>query len=216
MQEAARSTGVQRDKLTEEALIPAGASSNSGETSRAQDLSTDGCATLVLDDVPHASVRACIRAFQASLPADAPILVGFTTLDPTVKMFSTTFVKAALPFLPRRYISAKRLPLPDTKRPFPSTSRTSASLLTSLDDILKALTTGTSPLVIESVQNVSEQYANHLNSLVHELTESSTSRKRFINRWSLEGWREERFLCTWEEALCRAGILTRWLILARK
>ena len=88
--------------------------------------------------------------------------------------------------------------------------------MTSLDSIMKTLTSGRAPLVIESVQNVSDDYARYLRQYVDELTNDPGIRQRFIARWGVEGWREERFLATWEESLCRAGLLSRWVILARK
>lgn len=180
-----------------------------------QSAATDGRATLILDAVPYSRVRAYIRAFQLSLPCGAPAMFGFSTLGPSVSCFSSSFVFAAVPFLPRKYITKRRLSS-DHKRPHPTACRTVAPLMTSLDYIMKTLTSGPAPLVIESVQNVSDEYAAYLRQYVQDLTDNPSVRARFIARWDIEGWREERFLATWEESLCRAGLLSRWVVLARK
>lgn len=123
----------------------------------------------------------------------------------------------ALPFLPRKYVSMNRRSQRDSNtRPYPSACRTVAPLMTSLDSIVKTLASGPSPLIIISVQNVSDQYANYLHAYVQDLTDNPGVRERFVERWTVEGWREERFMATWEESLCRAGLLTRWVVLARK
>ena len=89
-------------------------------------------------------------------------------------------------------------------------------LLTSLDGILRLILSGPAPLAVESVQNVSEQYASYLDRYVHELANLPKVRDKFVTQWGLAGWREERLLVTWEAALFRAGLMVRWVVLVTR
>lgn len=89
-------------------------------------------------------------------------------------------------------------------------------LLTTLAYILKLLASGKTPVAVESVQDVSDQYAGYLESYVQELSAMPKIRDRFIAQWGMAGWREERLLTSWEAALFRAGLMSRWVILVTR
>ena len=193
-------------------------SQSASEALLVQNSSTGGRATLILDAVPYARVHAYIRAFQASVPPGAPVLLGFSTRGPAVSFMSASYVLAAVPFLQRKYVGASTkmsTPNPPAK-PYSSAARTIAPLMVSLQYVLKTLASGPHAMTIESVQNVSDQYAGYLQQHLRDLTDDAGIRARFAGRWGMDGWREERFMVAWEEALCRAGLLTRWVIFARK
>lgn len=174
--------------------------------------STVGHNVLMLDAVPFAQLPAYIRAFQASLAPGMSAMLGFSTLGSSVQADSTQFLVASMPFLPRQYThkpgSCDELPQ--------SARRTLIPLLTSLNQVLELVSSGPSPLLVESVQNVSDQYAGFLQDYTRDLTYLSSARDKFVSRWGVAGWREERLLGSWEAALFSTTILSRWLILVRK
>ncbi|PSR77625.1 hypothetical protein PHLCEN_2v7815 [Hermanssonia centrifuga] len=169
------------------------------------------CMMFTLDTIPYARLDAFIRDFQASLSFGTTAMLGFSTCSSSVSFLSTRFVLASIPFLPRRFAASKR-----SGKTYPSARRTVTPLLTSLDGIVKLLVSGPSPLAIESVQNVSKDYAKYLSRYVQDLTQAPDVRTKFVANWGIEGWREERLLATWEDALVNIGSLQRWVILVRK
>ncbi len=169
------------------------------------------CMMFTLDTIPYARLDAFIRDFQASLSFGTTAMLGFSTCSSSVSFLSTRFVLASIPFLPRRFAASKR-----SGKTYPSARRTVTPLLTSLDGIVKLLVSGPSPLAIESVQNVSKDYAKYLSRYVQDLTQAPDVRTKFVANWGIEGWREERLLAAWEDALVNIGSLQRWVILVRK
>ena len=135
---------------------------------------------------------------------------------------SASFVVASVPFLPRKHLSRSkdkfRQAGPNSPTPSPcgSLDLELTPLLTSLEAIIKLLTSGPWPFVVESAENVSEQYASYLDAYVQDITYNPRVRERFVFRYGMEGWREERLLVGWEAALFRAGFLTRWAVLVHQ
>lgn len=172
---------------------------------------------LSLDAVPFSKLGAYIRALQLSLPPGTSAIVGFSTRSNSVSYMSTAFLQASIPFLARKHVTesqAKSISQPgkSTAGRCPSLAMKPTPLLTSLDYNLKLLTSGAAPMLVESVQNVSAQYADHLDRYVQELTDVPNVRDRFAAQWGMAGWREERALVAWEAALFRAGLMSRWAI----
>ena len=64
--------------------------------------------------------------------------------------------------------------------------------------------------------NVSDEYADHLDEQAERLVTSEATRTKFQETWGMEGWREERLVATWEAALVRAEVLTRWVVVVEK
>ena len=167
-------------------------------------------AILMLDDIPYSSLTAYIRTFQESLAPNTSAMIGFSALgNPSLP--NSRFVMAALPFLPRKFIRSSR----SNELP-PSVRRTLTPVLTSLENITQLLSSGPQSLVVESVQNVSDQYARFLQDYAEELVEKSDVRDRFVKCWGMEGWREEVLVGQWEAALFSAGVLKRWLVVVKK
>jgi hypothetical protein len=88
--------------------------------------------------------------------------------------------------------------------------------MTSLYQVIEFITSGPSPLTIESVQNVSDEYAAILTSNVAGLEDDQQQRRLFIEQFGKGCWREHKFLMAWESGLLTSGYLTRWRIMARK
>ena len=174
-------------------------------------------AMLSLDAVPFSKLKAHVRALQLSLPPGTSAIVGFSTRGNSVPYLSTAFVHASIPFIARKHVTERRMkatsqPGKSTTGRYPSLDMKATPLLTSLDHNLKLLATGAAPLLVESVQNVSAQYASYLERYVQELTDIPKVRDRFVAQWGMAGWREERLLVAWEAALFRAGLMSRWAV----
>ncbi|KAI0086358.1 hypothetical protein BDY19DRAFT_908336 [Irpex rosettiformis] len=168
---------------------------------------------LMLDDVPYSSLAAYIRAFQESLDLDTSAIVGFSAMGSSALPNSQS-VMASLPFLPRKYVHPSRSTALNAIPP--SARRTLTPVLTSLESILQLLSSGPQQFIIDSVQNASDQYARYLQDYAEDLVNRSFVRDKFVNRWGMEGWREEVLMGQWEAALFSAGILKRWLVVVRK
>ncbi|EKM55302.1 uncharacterized protein PHACADRAFT_184113 [Phanerochaete carnosa HHB-10118-sp] len=181
-----------------------------------RDLAAD-LTMLSLDAVPLSKLETYVRTLQLSLPLGASAMVGFSTRSSSVPYMSTAFVHASIPFFARKHVMERRTkPASQSDKSIagrcPSLDMEPTPLLTSLDHHLKLLTSGATPLSVESVQNVSVEYASYLDRYVQELTEIPAVRARFVAQWGLAGWREERLLVAWEAATFRAGLMSRWAV----
>lgn len=166
----------------------------------------------MLDAIPYHQVAAYIRAFQATLDPGLSAFIGFSTSGSSVQSDRDQFLLASIPFLPRRYIktASSSVDFPQSAR------RTLTPLLTSFTQVLELITSGPSPLAVESVQNVSDGYIAFLEDYVQELTYLPSARDKFVSQWGMAGWREERLLGSWEAALFSSAIMSRWLVLVSK
>ncbi|KAH9952075.1 hypothetical protein B0H21DRAFT_12441 [Amylocystis lapponica] len=178
---------------------------------------------LCMDTIPHPHLETAIRTIQSSLETGAYIILKFTTRGPSVSFMSTSFVFAALPFLPRRHVrnNAPSDAFQARLSSSPSTShvpaaRMTAPLFNSLSTVLGLLTTGPTPLTVHSVKNISEERATSLNAYVHQLEDDTVLRAEFASRWGMEGWREEKFYAAWEAALLASVLLEEWLVVVQK
>lgn len=179
---------------------------------------SSGMTMLVLDAIPYAHLKAYIRSIQTSLPPGSSAMLGFSTYGDKPSLTSPSFVQAAIPFLARQYVTKKTAfgSGKSTAARCPSLDMEPTPLLTSLDSIFRLISSGSSPLVVESVQNVSEQYAIFLDRYAQELTDLPKVRDKFVAQWGLAGWREERLMVSWEAALFRAGLMVRWVVLVTR
>ncbi|KIP12339.1 hypothetical protein PHLGIDRAFT_113814 [Phlebiopsis gigantea 11061_1 CR5-6] len=176
---------------------------------------SSGMTMLVLDAVPYSCLPAYIRSFQRGLPSGSSAMLGFSTYGNRPSFIRGSFVYAAIPFLARQHVTkqaASRSGSSSYAR-CPSLDIQPTPLMTTLNGVLNLLTSGSSPLVVESVQNVSEQYASYLDRYARELTDLPKVRDKFVAQWGIAGWREERLMVTWEAALFRAGLMLRWVVL---
>jgi hypothetical protein len=167
-------------------------------------VSTNVDTVLCFDFLRHAHLKPFIRNLQISLEPSASVTFEFTTLGSSIASFSTPFILCALPYLPRQRDGRLLC------------RRTSNPLLASLHQIIELATSGSSPFVIESVRNVSGEYATILDTITAELEDNRQQRNSFIEQFGKECWREHRFLTAWESALLRVGYLTRWVVIVRK
>ncbi|TCD67273.1 hypothetical protein EIP91_000295 [Steccherinum ochraceum] len=118
--------------------------------------------TLYLDRTHPAQITSFIRTFQVSITVGSTAMLGFSARGPSFpsSQKDPLYDFAALPFLPRRHSKrAKGSREPDAPR---SALRTLIPLKTTLDNVVYLLTSSSSPLTIKSVQNVSDEYATHL------------------------------------------------------
>jgi hypothetical protein len=171
----------------------------------------------VLDAVPYPCLTPHVRTLQTSLLPGASAILGFSTIGSLVSVWSAAYIQASIPFFGRRHITRASRKIIDLNRGSniahcPSLDMTPTPLLTTLAHILKLLASGPVPSAVESVQDVSDQYASYLERYVQELTNIPKVRDRFISQWGVIGWREERLLVSWEAALFRARLMSRWVV----
>lgn len=191
--------------------------------------------TVDLDTVPLSRLPSFIQALCNLLGSHhRSAVLTFTTRGPilhsSVGLQNDYFVAAAVPFLPRRHVSSSQHKLLNKimiqdKPPLPAPyhlNRTAMSLELTLPLVLATLTASTSTpknasrtLDISLVRNVSAAYAKSLCVYSATLEEEKTVRQAFISTWGEDGWREERFLATWEAAATREGLLARWMVVVQ-
>ncbi|TFK49928.1 hypothetical protein OE88DRAFT_293787 [Heliocybe sulcata] len=165
---------------------------------------------LTLDSVRSAHVESWIRALKNTCEKGETVAIHFTTLNPSVHLWSKELVLCAVPFLPRRYQGK------DKKRTSNAATRTSAPLATPVHRILELLTSGNSGLDVISLNNISADYLAGLNHHAQNVEDNRNLRTTMIDDIGLEGWREERLMFSWEAGLYAANLLTRWVIMLRK
>jgi hypothetical protein len=163
---------------------------------------------LDLDFVPRSHLKPLIRDVQSSLRCLASIVFEFTTVGSSVVFLSTPFILCTLPYLPRKY--TRQQDGSDVHQ------RTSSPLLTSLHYIIELASSGSSPLIIESVKNVSSAHATNLRSTVFGPENDQQQNRSLICQFGEHFVKERRFLAAWEIALLNLGYLTRWVVTARK
>lgn len=180
---------------------------------------------LCLDEIPYSQLESSTRRLQSRLSPGQTVAFKFTTRCPSVSFLSTSFVLCALPFLPRRHARMGSLPEPSSDFSSSTTSfscfyalrnRTTSPLLSSLSHFLELVTSGPAAVVVQSVQNASEEYADFLDTYVRNLEDDPHVREDFVRKWGIEGWREERFFASWEAALFSAKLLEHWVVVAHK
>lgn len=195
--------------------ISSGFKAEQSSLSLPYELASEAISTHTLDAVPRPCLRAFIRRLQLSTSSGSSLLLGFSTLSAPLSLWSPLYVLAAVPFLPCDPSNAKSHIMKHSHKR-PSRRRTLLPLQSTLDHILRELISGSSPFNVQYVQNVSAEYAEYLSCYLRELEEDDDIRSAFVTKWGLDAWREERFLLAWEAALFTAGLLTRWIILARR
>ncbi|KZT09601.1 uncharacterized protein LAESUDRAFT_512572 [Laetiporus sulphureus 93-53] len=170
-----------------------------------------------LDAVPSLRLETYIRELRTALTRGTCLTLKFTTIGTSISFFSRSFVLAMLPFLSRRSMHGQVTPdvqchgLPSQ---FPS--RPAFPLLSSLSQVLQLLVSSPTPFSICSVENTSEDYAMLLNDYAHDLGDNPIVRQQFVQRWGMEGWREERLYALWEAAAFNAQFLERWSVTVQK
>ncbi|KAH7909928.1 hypothetical protein BJ138DRAFT_167834 [Hygrophoropsis aurantiaca] len=141
-------------------------------------------------------------------------IIEFTTLSPGISFLSTTYIAATIPFLPRKHTRACH---PASANGVPDLpQRTTTSLLISLEHVIEVLKLQSPkpqrPLTIDTVTNVSKEYAGALVRAHDALEEDSALRQSFVESWGQMAWREHRFLLAWEAALFENRSLERWVV----
>ncbi|KAI8989788.1 hypothetical protein BD414DRAFT_485186 [Trametes punicea] len=172
-----------------------------------------------LDCVPYHTLQACIRRLQRWLAPGSHLTVGLTTRAGTASRSFTdpSIILTALPFFPRAYLRSRSRPTgARTGEAEYEHERTTTPLFVTLPRVLALLTSGPTPLTVELVRNVSEEYAIFLKRSVHDLEDDWEFRDAFVREWGMAAWREERVCTAWEAALVDAGLLAGWAIVVRK
>lgn len=180
-------------------------------------VATDAIPTHTLDMVSRSNLRAFLRNLQSTTSPGGSVLLAFSTLSAPLSFSSAAYILVAIPFLPHNPVKKEITSSLNnhSHRPL-SERRTLLPVQTSLDQIIRELTSGPAAFNIEFVHDASVVHAIDLNKRIQELETDIYSRKAFIAKWGLGTWREERFLIAWETALIAAGLLTRWVVLVRR
>ncbi|KAI9070102.1 hypothetical protein FKP32DRAFT_20021, partial [Trametes sanguinea] len=142
------------------------------------------------DCVPFHALEPSVRELQKSLASGSRIIIGFTAraTNNAYPRKDPSLILTALPFFPRAYLKASaRRGARKAER-----ERTTTPLFVTLPLVLNLLTSGPTPLTVELVRNVSEEYATFLRRSVRDLEEDREIRNAFVREWGLAGWREER------------------------
>lgn len=160
---------------------------------------------VVLDAVPASRLPSFIQAIQRR--SEKSFILSFSTRSTAEPLQDVSFVLASLPFLLRRY---------HRSMPMARSSRVATPLFTPIDAIVKILSSGPSPFVVESVKNVSQYHANTLEAYVESLETEVLVRTQCIETCGIDGWREDRFMAAWEAALFTSGLLSRWAVVVSR
>ncbi|CDO73629.1 hypothetical protein BN946_scf185014.g99 [Trametes cinnabarina] len=170
--------------------------------------------SISLDCVPYHALESAIRRLQGSLTTGSHLTIGFTTrAGPHAhSLRHPDAVISALPFFPRAYMKRRKWSFGGEA----DGARTTTPLFLTLPHALALFTSGPTPLTVELVRNVSQEYAMFLRRSVHDLEDDREIRDAFVREWGVAGWREERVCTAWEAALINAGLLAGWAIVVRK
>ncbi|KAJ7112453.1 hypothetical protein C8R43DRAFT_153168 [Mycena crocata] len=172
-----------------------------------QSLSLTTNTHLDLDYTPFSSLESSLLRLRSTLAPGALASLEFTTPTPSVTFLSTQFTICAVPFMTRKYPGGSGAP---------NRNRTATPLLASLHRVLELLTAGPAALALESVSNVSQQYADGLTAAAEHLEDDRATRTTLIQQCGMAAWREQRLMMAWEAALFSAGHLSRWVVVVRK
>ncbi|KZT29724.1 hypothetical protein NEOLEDRAFT_469830 [Neolentinus lepideus HHB14362 ss-1] len=167
---------------------------------------------LTLDGVPCAHVESFVRALQSVCERNQTVIINFTTLDPSVRLWSKELTLCVLPFLSRHHQGTDS----DLKYRLDDSKRTAIPLTTSMHKILELLTSENNAFRVVSLFDISADYSARLDRHVQDLEADASLRTTAIDKLGLEGWRQERFMISWEAGLYTAHLLTRWMVVLRK
>ncbi|RDB21066.1 hypothetical protein Hypma_011805 [Hypsizygus marmoreus] len=164
----------------------------------------DPGATIDIDFIEYSDLERTLRAVRSQLQPGCSVSMEFTAIEAHVTFLSDEFILCAIPFLTPKQI-----------RPS-SARRTTTPLLVSLHRITEYLTTGTSSTSIETITNATSERITALRLLHKNLLTDRALRSALIRNLEEQGWREHRFMVSWEAELLAAGLLSRWAIVIRK
>nr|GAT54626.1 predicted protein [Mycena chlorophos] len=152
-----------------------------------------------LDRTPLSQINSALAALGADLAPGQTAIIEFTTPATEIEFLSAEFIVCAVPLMARKCAPASR-------------RATTTPLFADLNSVLAQLTQSTK-LVLESVTNISKDYAAKLVAAAEQLDGDKSIRTPFVDKWGLEGYSEERFMLGWEAALFESGThLARWKI----
>ena len=174
-------------------------------TPSGEDLSRSG-SPYALDVIPYPHLENFIRALQSSLIRGQSVKLFLSTRGASAAFWKPGFVNAAMPFLRRKFRSE------EAHMALTSTTPIQASL----SQTIGLLTSGSDALLVDSVQNISEEYAAALNKHVEDLEEDAAKRTAFVKAHGANFWREERLVASWTAGLLNADLLQVWSIVVRK
>lgn len=158
-----------------------------------------------LDYVSRYHIPDFLRALQLAFRSDKRALayLSFTTCENPPSIFSFKHMCISELFMRKH----KR----DT-----TLQKTSSPLFNRLHPILARLTSGPAALTMCNVQNVSSKYAAELDKYAERLIYDPDTRTAFIKKAGIQAWREERLYVSWESALLKEGLISRWVLLMGK
>lgn len=173
-----------------------------------------------LDVIPYLHLENFIRSLQSSLVTGKSVKIFLTTRSPSVSFWNSSFILTAISFLPRatrfKGTGIQTAVQPESQILWQLPRCTTTPLQASLSQVIGTLTSGRSPFLVDSVQNISEEYASALNKYAEELEEDANTRNAFLDLYGLNGWREERLWAWWKAGLLNADLLQEWSIIVRK
>ncbi|KAL4244920.1 hypothetical protein ABKN59_001455 [Abortiporus biennis] len=161
-----------------------------------------------LDNIPPSQLKSFIQHIKQTSHSVSSMSLCFSTLSTNFALSNPLYLLASIPFLVGQHV-------PPSSKPTTVQSgfrRTLTPLMFPLDAILRLLTSENSPLRIQLVKNISEEFASTIDDRMSMLERDVMTREVFLGFWGIEAWREERFCLAWEAALHRAGVLTRWKV----
>ncbi|KAI0075275.1 hypothetical protein K474DRAFT_1664455 [Panus rudis PR-1116 ss-1] len=166
--------------------------------------SDNAFSTIHLDLVPGSCLDEVVLALKKVIKPGTSAAIVFSTM---AACNSSALILAAISFMARKHSHQN-----GSQTLYSRLTR--APLYPSLNPILKALTSETT-FIIESVQNVSLAYIEELDGYVQRLQTNAEMNMRVVSDRGVRGLREECVLRTWESALHRGGLVTRWSVAVR-
>ncbi|KAF8964006.1 hypothetical protein BDZ97DRAFT_1919245 [Flammula alnicola] len=161
-----------------------------------------------LDFSPYDKLETEMRRIQERHQSENTPTIEFSCLNPRIRFMAPDFLLCAIPFLPGVYSKHQTT----RKR---RTDRTTTPLFVQLQDIV-ALLSATGSSRIRNIVDISSEHAEALYKLEQDLVDDRDLRTEHIKVAGVDGWREERFLMTWEAGLLRSGLLFRWRVTLNK
>ncbi len=158
-----------------------------------------------LDCVSRYHIHDFLHSFQ----------VAFRSDKRTLAYLSFTTCEKAPPLLSFKHMCISKLFMPKHKRNT-ALPKTSSPLFCRFNPVLECLTSGPNALTMCNTQNVSFRYAVELDQYAERLACDPVSRFAFVKKFGIQVWREERLYLSWESALLKEGLISRWVLLLGK
>lgn len=167
----------------------------------------DAAPTLKIDFLPFAHLGTFLRATKSALQPGGLLAIEFTGLSSTVSYLGDSFMLCAYPFLP---CQSQRSRLSGNQ------DYSVTPLKLSLSNVLDEINSGSNPLIIQGIHNISGLAAKQIHDHLQEIDADPTLRANIIERIGMESWREMKLKWDWKAGLLVAGKLENWMIIVRR